>query len=52
MILPNCLIASPAGMFADDTSLTTNGTSINDVKLNLNKDLENVQYISGCYQTN
>ena len=40
--LPNCLNASTAGMFADDTSLTTNGTSINDVQLNLNKDLENV----------
>ena len=29
-------------MFADDTSHTTNGTSINDVQLNVNKDLENV----------
>ena len=40
--LPNCLTASTASMFADDTSHTTNGTSINDVQLNVNKDLENV----------
>ena len=39
--LPNCLTASTASMFADDTNLTTSGASINDVQSNLNKDMEN-----------
>ena len=40
--LPNCLSRSTASMFADDTNLTTSGTSIADVQSNLNKDLEHI----------
>lgn len=40
--LPNCLRRSSASMFADDTNLTTNGSSISDVQANLNEDLEHV----------
>ena len=40
--LPSCLSRSTASMFADDTNLTTSGTSIADVQSNLNKDLEHI----------
>ena len=40
--LPNCLSRSTASMFADDTNLTTSGTSIADVQSNLNGDLEHI----------
>ena len=40
--LPNCLRKSTASMFADDTNLTTSGSSIADVQSNLNEDSEHI----------
>ena len=40
--LPNCLSSSTTSMFADNTTLTTEGKSIEDIQSLLNVDLENV----------
>ena len=40
--LSNYLSRSTAGMFVDDTNLTTSGSSIADVQSNLNEDLEHI----------
>ena len=40
--LPNCLKHPTPRMFADDTSLTAYGKSIEEIELGLNKDLEKV----------
>ena len=40
--LPNCLETTNASLFADDTNLTCKGLNPQEIKLNLNKDLENV----------
>ena len=40
--LPNCFSSSTTSMFADDTTLTTERKSIEDIQSNLNTDLENV----------
>ena len=40
--LSNYLSRSTAGMFVDDTNLTTSGSSIAGVQFNLNEDLEHI----------
>ena len=40
--LPNCLKHTTPRMFADDTSLTTYGKSIEEIELGLNEDLEKI----------
>ena len=40
--LPNCLSSSTTSMFADDTTLTTEGKSIEEIQSHLNIDLEDV----------
>ena len=42
--LPNCLSSSTAGMFADNTNLTTNGKCIEEIQDHLNTDLEKVYW--------
>ena len=41
--LPNCLKHTTPRMFADDTSLTTYGKSIEEIELGLNEDLEKIR---------
>ena len=40
--LPNCLLNTQASMFADDTNLSTSGTSPADIESKINEDLLNV----------
>jgi hypothetical protein len=40
--LPNCLLNTQASMFADDTNLSTSGTSPADIEIKINEDLLNV----------
>ena len=40
--LPNCLSSSTTSMFTDDTTLTTEGKSIEDIRSHLNTNLESV----------
>jgi hypothetical protein len=40
--LPNCLSLSAASMFADDTNISTYGTSAVEIQEHLNHDLENI----------
>jgi hypothetical protein len=40
--LPNCLSSSAASMFADDTNISTYGTSAVEIQEHLNHDLENI----------
>ena len=40
--LPNCLTATKASMFADDTDISCHGDSSVDIEQKLNTDLENV----------
>ena len=40
--LPNCLRHSKARMYADDTNITTSGSSLKEISCLANKDLENV----------
>ena len=40
--LPNCLSLSSASMFADDTNISTQGKTDNEIQERLNTDLENV----------
>ena len=47
--LPNCLKHATPRMFADDTSLTAYGKSIEEIELGLNEDLEKIRL---CLQAN
>ena len=40
--LPNCLTSSSTNMFADDTNISTQGTTEYEIQERLNADLENV----------
>ena len=40
--LPNCLTSSSTSMFADDTNISTQGTTEHEIQERLNADLENV----------
>jgi hypothetical protein len=40
--LPNCLTPSSASMFADDTNISTNGKTNDELQERINVDLENV----------
>ena len=40
--LPNCLSSSAAIMFADDTNISTHGSSEVEIQEHLNHDLENI----------
>ena len=40
--LPNCLTSSSASMFADDTNISTNGKTNDELQERINVDLENV----------
>ena len=40
--LPNCLSSSAASMFADDTNISTHGSSEVEIQEHLNHDLENI----------
>ena len=40
--LPNCLSYSAPAHFADDTNLTVDGVSANEIELKLEQDLSNV----------
>ena len=40
--LPNCLTSSSASMFADDTNISTNGKTNDELQQRINVDLENV----------
>jgi hypothetical protein len=49
--LPNCLTSSSASMFADDTNISANGKTNDELQERINVDLENV-YTNGYLQTN
>ena len=40
--LPNCLTSSSASMFADDTNISTNGKTNDELQERINVDLENI----------
>ncbi|CAB4042884.1 Hypothetical predicted protein, partial [Paramuricea clavata] len=40
--LPNCLPSSAASMFADDTNISTHGSSAAEIQEQLNHDLDNI----------
>ena len=42
--LPNCLSNSIPALFADDTNVTTSGSSMEDIQLKLNNELDNLHH--------